>query len=90
MVDSLTFFSGVDASLGRELHGTDGTLAGTTIIDTNPGPAGGSPSPLTALQGQLLLQTTTPRRLWTTNEVQLTELFTLHHEGFHGRGSLGI
>lgn len=55
-------FPAYDERVGDELWISDGTSGGTHLLaDTNPGPASGRPSGLTAIDGKVLFMATTGR-----------------------------
>lgn len=65
------YFSVDDDSLGRELWTTDGTQAGTRLVqDINPGAASSNPRTYAAFNGELYfsaVEATVGQELWATN-----------------------
>jgi ELWxxDGT repeat protein len=73
----LVYFSAQDAQHGRELWKSDGTAAGTVLVDDiDPGPAGSNPTDITPLTGTTAMfaadDGTHGREPWTTGGTAAT------------------
>ena len=56
VANGVLYFSSNDGTHGNELWQSDGTAAGTYLVDDiNPGPASSNPTPLAVLNGQLVV-----------------------------------
>jgi ELWxxDGT repeat protein len=78
-----TFFAADDGVSGSELWVSDGTPAGTALLDLNSGAAGSAPSSLTPFEGEIWFAATTPAtgfELWhsdgTVGGTEVVELRT--------------
>ncbi len=80
-LDGTAFFSADDAISGRELWISDGTPAGTELIDLDVGAGASSPSKFTLFEGEIWFSATTPAtgaELWRSDGTPGgTELFEL-------------
>lgn len=77
-----TLFAADDGVSGRELWVTDGTPAGTELLDLNAGAEASTPSRFTPFEGEIWFVATTPAsgsELWHSDgSASGTELFELH------------
>jgi len=69
----LAYFDGYSSSSGRELWVSDGTIAGTRVIDINPGEADSSPGEPAVIGDQVFFAASDGehgRELWTSDGTQ--------------------